>query len=153
MKTPDLIAAVRDGRFEQLLLVPNEVIPFEIFNIQDVEVLRELARHRAKFAFLTKTETWEPNSNRQFILGTMDRLCAFLEEVANGGCRCLKYRYISCDPDAEAAKGLVVITEKEDDQYFSHYQCICVACNSCFSVSQQEERFGRSNIWLPRNQI
>ncbi len=153
MKTPDLISAVRDWRLEQLVLVPNEVSPYEIFNIQDIEVLRQIARHRSKFVFLTKTETWELNSSRQFILGSMDRLCAFLEEVANGGCRCLKYRYISCDPDAEAAKGLVAITEKEDDQYSSHYRCVCVACNSCFSVSQQEERFGYSNIWTLRNQI
>lgn len=155
MKTSELKTAIENGTFDQTLLVPNDVSPFEIFGISDIEFLRKLAAQRSAFAFLSNTETWRHDQNRQFLLGLMDGLNAFLEEIANGACRCIKYKYkSSCDPEIEEQAGLITISEKSVDGYFFRYECVCTTCSSIFSVDQQEERFGHSNLWRrksPRN--
>ena len=148
MKTSDLKTAIESGTFDPALLVPSDISPFEIFSIADLEFLRKLAALKSAFAFLSNTETWKHDPNRQFLLGSMDGLNAFLEEIANGGCRCIKYKYqSSCDPKSEALAGLITISEKSDDGYLFQYECACTTCKSRFTVVEQEERFGRSNIW------
>jgi hypothetical protein len=148
MKTSDLKRAVESGTFDQTLIVPSDVNPSEIFSISDIEFLRKLAAVRSAFAFLSNTETWKHDQNRQFLLGLMDRLNAFLEEIANGACRCIKYKYkSSCDPDHEERAGVITISEKRLDGPFFCYECVCTTCNTHFSVTQQEERFVYTNLW------
>lgn len=150
MKTSDLKKSVESGTFDQTLIVPSDVSPTEIFGISDIEFLRKLAAVRSAFLFLSNTETWKQDQNRQFILGLMDRLNAFLVEIANGACRCIKYKS-SCDPEHEHSAGLIAISRKSLDGPLFSYECVCTACNSHFSVTQQEERFGYTNLWRRRS--
>lgn len=151
MKTIDLIASIQNGTFQPAALVAKEVKPYEIFNISDLEVLRKIAHHQNDFAFLSKTETWRNDRNRQFTLGLMDNLNAFLREIANNGCRCIKYKYLSCDPEVEEKNGLISISQKKEDGYFFSFECTCTVCKSSYSVSQHEERFGHQNVWLRKS--
>lgn len=88
MKTDDIIKFIKNKTFDDKVLIPSEINAYEIMNISDMSILKEIAKHIDKFEVLKKTETWPKDSSRQYILGSMDKLKTFLNDIAEGVCRC-----------------------------------------------------------------
>ena len=152
MKIDELIEAVKNGTLDKKPLIPDDINSFEIMNITDMTVLRELAKHQEKFQFLSETETWEKNENRQYKLGSMDRLNFFLKEIANGACRCLRYKQDNVSPESQADLGLIHILEKIEGNYTFEvkYECQCTACGIIYDCFSQKARFGISYSWIKK---
>ncbi|WP_341304267.1 hypothetical protein [Pseudomonas sp. TMP25] len=150
MKTSDLIEHIKAGTFNCSKIIPDKINSYEILNISDFEVLKGISKYRSGFEFLRKTETWAKNSNRQFILGEMDRLCKFLRSIEASGCRCILYKYSSPAPETEEESGSVKILHKSEDSFVTEYQCVCTACNSVYQVTIEEVRFGHQTRWIKK---
>ena len=116
-------------------------------SISDFKVLKEISKQRNKFEFLRKTDTWPKNSDRQYRLGSMDRLCEFLRTIEASTCRCVTYKYTSPDPKVEEKLGFVKITHESEDPFQPDYECLCTACNSVYKVAVREVRFGHQIFW------
>jgi hypothetical protein len=150
VKTIALIKSIQDGSYKKSLILPTEIEPHEIMSIKDFEVLKRIASHRDDFDFLRKTETWPNRDDRQFVLGSMDRLCKFLRDIESKTCRCALYKYTALDPELEAAVKNITIAKATKDDYQADYECICTSCNSAFVAIKQEVRFGQQTLWLEK---
>ena len=150
MKTEDIIESILNGTFADEIIIPEDINSYQIINISDMNVLKELAKNRDKFLILSKTDTWKKNDSRQYILGSMDRLNSFLKEIYDGGCRCTKYRYVSPDPEGQESVGLIeILVRKEYRPYFEiFYKCRCTLCRTLFDCQAYEVRFGRGHSWI-----
>lgn len=147
MKTIEIIDAIKSGTFDGSKILPLEISPHEIINISDFKILKELSENLSYFEVLTKTETWEKNEDRQFILGSMGRLISFLREIKNAECYCIKYKFIATYPELEQSKGMIQILEKSGDYLSRVYKCKCISCGIKWEVYYQEQRFGHSYHW------
>ena len=149
MKTEDIIASVLNDTFADKTIIPEDINSYQIINISDMNILKELAENRDKFLILTKTDTWQKNDSRQYVLGSTDKLNSFLKEIYEGGCRCTKYRYVSADPEIEESSGLIEILDKKEYRpYFEIlYKCRCTLCHTLFDCHAYEVRFGRGHSW------
>ena len=56
MKTEALIKAIKNGEFHKNLIVPLDVMPFEIIEISDMETLREISKHLDDFKFFDPSQ-------------------------------------------------------------------------------------------------
>lgn len=49
MKTDDIIESIKKGTFDDKILIPSEINTYEIINISDITILKELAKNSEKF--------------------------------------------------------------------------------------------------------
>lgn len=149
MKTDDIIQSIKNKSFGDKVLIPSEINDFEIMNISELKLLREIAKYRDKFEVLRKNEVWPKNSVRQLVLRSMDELATFLKYIDNGDCRCIKYQFVKPDPEKEESLGLVNVLEKEqyDTPFEARYKCECTICRTLFICHSREEKFGIGYYW------
>lgn len=116
----------------------------------DFEALKSIADRRSEFEFLRKTETWPEGRERQFILGSMDRLCNFLKVVSASKCGCCIYEYNSFDPEHEATLGRINILSRYscESHFEENYECACTSCGTTYRVTRTEARFGFETLWI-----
>lgn len=153
MKTIDLIKAIKDGSYHKSMISPNDIEPGKIMGIRDFDVLKEIAIHRNDFEILRNTDTWPKRDDRQFLLGSMDRLCQFLRDIEGKTCQCALYTYNEWDPVIEAEANRIEIKRSNIDHYGAEYECVCANCHSTFSVVKQEVRFGWQIIWIKNDPL
>lgn len=134
-------------------LIPNEIITYEIVNILDMDILKELANNIEKLQVLRQTDTVSKDDSRQFILSSMDTLNSFINEMAKGACCCIKYRYFRLKPEIEESLGLMTIVSREqhDRPLEAIYNCQCTVCQTVFICNQSEVRFGTGYYWRRKN--
>lgn len=118
-------------------------------NISEMDILKELAKNSEKFQVLRQTEAWPKDSSRQFVLSSMDTLNSFITGIAKGACRCLKYKYFRLKPELEEDLGLVTILSRQqhDRPLEATYKCQCTICQTIFTCTQSEARFGVGYYW------
>ncbi|WGV98062.1 hypothetical protein QF117_04175 [Vibrio sp. YMD68] len=151
MKTDALIQSVEAGTFNGNLIVSEDINVCEIMNITDIKILREISNYLEDFKVLSKTETWELSDKRQYILSSMDRLNAFLKEIASGECRCVKYKYSSDSPRHEEQKGLIKICSQKEVGRDTFFECKCTSCVKIFTVMKSEAGWGHSHSWSKKS--
>ncbi|MGP4734616.1 MULTISPECIES: hypothetical protein [unclassified Psychrobacter] len=154
MKTDDIIKFIKNKTFDDKVLIPSEINTYEIMNISDMSILKEIVKHIDKFEALKKTETWPEDSSRQYILGSMDKLNTFLNDIAEGVCRCSKYRYVKPTPEGQESLGLIEILQKVQHVSYpeTDYECRCTLCQTVYVCHAHEVRFGIGHYWLKKKQ-
>ncbi|UTW01253.1 hypothetical protein KDW99_09045 [Marinomonas rhizomae] len=153
MDTDKLIKLLKEGESDEFKIEPEKIEAYEIISITDIDVLKSLCEHIDSFKKLSLPETWAASEDRQSILGCMDYLNKYLNDLNEHKCYCVRYKYLEVDPLNENDDGLIEISELSKAIGGSvKYICKCNGCSKMLEVTHSLDGMGLDcYVWHRKN--
>lgn len=127
-------------------LDPEQIDPDLLMRVSDVNTLKLISENAGLFKKLSLSEAWLVGDSRQRILGKMDILNRYIADLQTHTCTCIKYKYLTLDPQWELDEGLISIVEQFNSEDFDTYEC--QNCEKSFKVTYTINEIGHDEyLW------